>query len=721
MGANLREADLAGFARLRIPPELLAEAGVCRVTDAEARDVYGIRGGGDMSGIAFPYFEPSTMSNGRRRWYVRIRRDHPNLEDGKEKKKYVAPYGDRKHLYFPPRPELFADASTPIVLVEAEKSALALTAWAERTGRKLLALAMGGCWGWRGQVGIKDTGTGERVPEHGAIPDLGICREGRLAYVLLDANCATNPSVQAARRDLVLQLRKQSANVRILDLPAGAWNGPDDFIAVTGDEAMLGILQGAESGATILDDLETFLRRFVVMSEAQFIATVLWCVHTYAFEVAIWTPYLAVTSAEKRCAKSRLLETVGYLVRSPWQTSSATPASLFREIDKTRPTLLLDELDALFKGDKELAQTVRAVLNSGAHYKGRVSRVVGKGTEMTTKNFQTYCPKALAGIGSLPDTVADRSLPIRLKRKMPFEKVDRLRERVVDPQAAPLRKRLADWVAQQLPALKVAEPEIPQQLNDRQQDGAECLLAIADIVGGKWPSRARRALVELYTGESADDQSSATLLLSDIRDVFERLDSEVLSSVELIEQLINIDHGIWAEYHNGKPIGTRALSKLLGDFGIGPRAVRRGDQTPRGYRKDSFRDAWERYTPVSPPLETQQAQHSNAYAPETQFLDPQQEPSVAHQASEESPVLTRGVADVADKSEGIRHDSHKEPGGIETQELPCEIHGRHTNWWIRIESNGGEMVCAKCYPEPIPHRLSAALPLGEQLSKSSNR
>jgi putative DNA primase/helicase len=181
---------------------------------------------------------------------------------------------------------------------------------------------------------------------------------------------------------------------------------------------------------------------------------------------------------------------------------------------------------------------------------------------------------------------------------MPFEKVDRLRERVVDPQAAPLRKRLADWVVQQLPALKVAEPEIPQQLNDRQQDGAECLLAIADTVGGKWPSRARRALVELYTGESADDQSSATLLLSDIRDVFERLDSEVLSSVELIEQLINIDHGIWAEYHNGKPIGTRALSKLLGDFGIGPRAVRRGDQTPRGYRKESFRDAWDRYTCV---------------------------------------------------------------------------------------------------------------------------
>jgi hypothetical protein len=193
---------------------------------------------------------------------VRIRRDHPDIEYGKEKKKYVAPYGDRKHLYFPPRPELFADASTPIVLVEAEKSALALTAWAERTERKLLVLAMGGCWGWRGQVGIKETATGERVSETGPIPDLNICREGRLTYVLLDANCATNPSVHAARCDLVQHLRKQGANVRILELPAGEGiNGPDDFIAVKGDEAMLGILQRAESGAAILDDLEIFLRR----------------------------------------------------------------------------------------------------------------------------------------------------------------------------------------------------------------------------------------------------------------------------------------------------------------------------------------------------------------------------------------------------------------------------------------------------------------------------
>ena len=242
----LTQADVERFAKLRIPPELLERAGVRRVTDHEAREEYGIRGSGDMAGISFPYYDPLTMANGRRRHYVRIRRDHPEFEDGRVIKKYVAPYGDRKHLYFPPTPEIFADVSVPVALVEAEKSVLALTAWCERTGRKLLPLALGGCWGWRGQTGTKETATGERVPETGAIRDLNICRDGRKTYVLLDANCATNPKVQQARAALVRQLRKQGADVAILDLPANdGINGPDDYIGVTGDEAMTQLFDAA--------------------------------------------------------------------------------------------------------------------------------------------------------------------------------------------------------------------------------------------------------------------------------------------------------------------------------------------------------------------------------------------------------------------------------------------------------------------------------------------
>ena len=68
-----------------------------------------------------------------------------------------------------------------------------------------------------------------------------------------------------------------------------------------------------------------------------------------------------------------------------------------------------------------------------------------------------------------------------------------------------------------------ANPTIPENLNDREQDNWEPLLAIADAVGGHWPETARRAAVELSQNE--DDQSSIAIqLLSDIRQIFSEKD-----------------------------------------------------------------------------------------------------------------------------------------------------------------------------------------------------
>jgi uncharacterized protein (DUF927 family) len=235
--AQLTSADLAAFSRLGVRPQLLLQAGIQRVSDVKAREKYGILGPAtsDMSGILFPYFSITTGA----RVTARIRRDNPEIEDGKEKNKYISAYGDRKHLYFPPQAAAkLRDAEMPIVLVEAEKSALALTGWADRTETKLLAVATGGCWGWRGRIGRVQNAHGERVDEHGPISDLSCC-DGRKVYVLLDANVATNPKVQQARAALVRELKKRGSEVWLCDLPTlDGVNGPDDYIALCGDGAM---------------------------------------------------------------------------------------------------------------------------------------------------------------------------------------------------------------------------------------------------------------------------------------------------------------------------------------------------------------------------------------------------------------------------------------------------------------------------------------------------
>jgi hypothetical protein len=237
--ATLTHADLEMFRRLRIDTELLARARVNRVTDQEARQEFGLNGTGDNAGIVFPYVD----AEGIRRT-CRLRRDNPDIEAGKSVRKYLAPYGDRRHLYVVPGDHaLGRDPAVPIVVVEAEKSALALRAWANRTGRQLLPLATGGCWAWRGRIGKVENSKGKRVDELGPLPELGICRDGRKVFVLLDANCTTNPVVGRARNALVRQLLMQKANAHVLDLPAlEGVNGPDDYIGLYGDDAMARLL-----------------------------------------------------------------------------------------------------------------------------------------------------------------------------------------------------------------------------------------------------------------------------------------------------------------------------------------------------------------------------------------------------------------------------------------------------------------------------------------------
>ena len=243
--SSLLDSDLSAFARIGISPDLLAQAMVERVTDQTARQKYGTTGHGDMSGIAFPYIDPK---DGRRKT-TRIRRDNPEIEAGKPKRKYVSVHGDRRHLYFPPGcAEVLTNPTIPIILVEAEKSALALTAFAQRVGRNCLPIAMGGCWGWRGRIGKVENERGERVDELGPLPDLECASGGRPVVILLDSNASTNPIVQRAEGALRSQLIKQGASVLIAKLPpiAGV-NGPDDYIGVAGDDAMAAVLDTART------------------------------------------------------------------------------------------------------------------------------------------------------------------------------------------------------------------------------------------------------------------------------------------------------------------------------------------------------------------------------------------------------------------------------------------------------------------------------------------
>jgi P4 family phage/plasmid primase-like protien len=250
---TLTAADLRTHEALGITPEMLARMKVRRVDDREARDLLTLNGKpGDLSGVAYAYLRHDLVVT------YRVRRDHPDLERGEVKNKYLSAYGDRRYFYLVEDQHL-PDATIPALFAEAEKSVLAITCAAARVGRAVLAIGLGGCWGWKARIGKVEAPNGGTVDEHGPLPDFdrGAWTD-RDVVIAFDANAATNPAVKAARRQLATELMARGAHVRILDLPTDPGiNGPDDFIGRQGDAAFFALVDAAPAACPAVTDRPT--------------------------------------------------------------------------------------------------------------------------------------------------------------------------------------------------------------------------------------------------------------------------------------------------------------------------------------------------------------------------------------------------------------------------------------------------------------------------------
>lgn len=344
-----------------------------------------------------------------------------------------------------------------------------------------------------------------------------------------------------------------------------------------------------QDGAQLLSDLVARIRRHIVISPEAADAIALWVVHTWLLDDVQTTPYLGILSPLPRCGKSTLLDLLGALVRRPLQASHATPPALFRVVESSRPTLLLDELDSFLKENEEL----RGMLNSGHSRAGCVLRVVGE--DLEPRAFSTFSAKALAGIGRLPPTVADRSVIVSMQRKTPSDHVERLDLRSISEQCLPLRMRCRRY-ATDAREVSNADPQVPEDLDDRAADGWRILLAIADHAGGDWPQRARAAATSLSADRDGSDRMSLSRLLQDIQAIFTREEAQSLASERVTHLLTLEGDSPWTEFRRGRPLTQKQLADLLRPVGVRPRQSRAYDgSNVRCYFKEDFADAWKRY------------------------------------------------------------------------------------------------------------------------------
>ncbi|MCS7239561.1 MAG: DUF3631 domain-containing protein [Thermoguttaceae bacterium] len=411
-----------------------------------------------------------------------------------------------------------------------------------------------------------------------------------------------------------------------------------------------------------LDEVAEFVCKFVVMPREAVWAIALWTAFTHCFDAFNVCPLLAITSPTKGCGKTRLLTVVSFLVPRPLPVSNVTPASVFRVIAEKRPVLLCDELDTFLQEYEEL----RGIFNSG-HTKrfAFVLRTVGDDHE--PRVFSTWTPKVVARIGHFPPTISDRSIVIRLDKKLLSETVAPWGAEA-EREAEILCRRLARAIADVEGKLRTVEIALPTDLPDRMRDNWEPLMTIAEVAGPPWPDRVGSTIAALFQREVGPTEVGIQLL-ADIATVIKPGEVFLQSSV-LHSRLLELEDARWATFSRGRPITKQKLAALLAEFGVKPQKEPGG---ARGYNIARLKDAIARYVPA-PTLQVAQVAQENVSDDFTRTYDGRPEKGHIAQGRPSRPnsILpsTPPLSDEADKptehwSAGEIAIGHRSPLGEE--------------------------------------------------------
>ena len=143
------------------------------------------------------------------------------------------------------------------------------------------------------------------------------------------------------------------------------------------------------------------------------------------------------------------------------------------------------------------------------------------GEDHDPRVFSTWCAKAIALIGKLPATLADRAIEVPMRRRLAGEHVERLRQDTIDAEGADLRRQAARWAA---------DHGARDRGDSIRSCRRRCTIA-PPTAGGRywrspipWVARGRheaRAAAVVLAGDTRDDLDLATELLQDIQTILE--------------------------------------------------------------------------------------------------------------------------------------------------------------------------------------------------------
>jgi hypothetical protein len=344
----------------------------------------------------------------------------------------------------------------------------------------------------------------------------------------------------------------------------------------------------AVDGKALVIEIKSIIRSHVILSDHEAMAVALWVLLTYVFRAFRVCPRLLVSSPEKRCGKTTLLETVQAMSFRGLAAANISAAALFRGVEAWSPTLLIDEADTFLQGNDEL----RGILNSG-HTKSTAYVLRTVGDQHEPKLFPTFAPIAIGMIKRPPDTLLDRSVVIRMQRKLGNDPVTPL-PLEAENEYLHVRQKCLRWAGDNSLELVSDRELTPAEVgNDRARDNWIPLVAIAQSCG--LLENAQAACLQLTLKE---DESLTTELLVDIQQIFRDQGKDKLPSKTLVRLLVAMEERPWAEYDRGGPLTQNKLAQLLKSFDVQTHQAKEGAKNLKHYLLEHLGPLFVRYLEI---------------------------------------------------------------------------------------------------------------------------
>jgi hypothetical protein len=229
-----------------------------------------------------------------------------------------------------------------------------------------------------------------------------------------------------------------------------------------------------------------------------------WIIGTYIYDLFSCYGYILLTS-QKASGKTKLLKLIGLMSRNSLSVSSPSESVLFRMINGSRITLLIDDFET-FKND-ERTNYLLQILKIGIDQEGGIPRNEKYKDTYIPKKFNCYCPKVITNTTSLDQVTISRCITINLlptatdKGKIRPNKKDVVWQKIRDDCHILIMENYKE-------ILEIYNTTDFGELNSRELDTTKGLLAVAKFISDSVFQEVSEYLKESFYNRDLQDLSN---------------------------------------------------------------------------------------------------------------------------------------------------------------------------------------------------------------------